>query len=90
MRFKFDQRKSRAVKRKHGISLQEARTIFDQAYLVDCKRDGPEQLRAIGWCGGILCSVIFEVRHDSEGEFYRLVTAWKATEQEQKAYVENT
>ena len=36
--------------------------IFDQAYLVDQKNDDPEQFRAIGWCCGRLCSVIFETR----------------------------
>jgi hypothetical protein len=30
----------------------------------------------MGWCGSHLCSVIFEIRHDPEGEFYHLVTAW--------------
>jgi uncharacterized DUF497 family protein len=35
MRFEFDREKSREVKRKHGVSLQEAQEIFDQVYLVD-------------------------------------------------------
>jgi len=43
----------------------------------------------IGWCGGRLCSVIFVVRHDSEGEYCHLVTAWKATSREQQSYAEN-
>ena len=30
----------------------EALEIFDQVYLVDQKRDDPEQFRAIGWCLG--------------------------------------
>jgi uncharacterized DUF497 family protein len=89
-RFQFDREKSREVKRKHGVSLQEAQEIFDQAYLVDQKSDDPEQFRAIGWCRGLLCSVIFEVRHDAAGEFYHLVTAWKATKEEAQSYVENT
>jgi uncharacterized DUF497 family protein len=88
MRFEFDRSKSRAVKRKHGVSLEQARDIFDQAYLVDRKNDDPEQFRAIGWCGGILCSVIFEIRHDVGGEYYRLVTAWKATKEEEQTYAE--
>ena len=88
-RFQFDQEKSRAVKQKHGVSLKEALEIFDQAYIVDQKNDDPEQFRAIGWCRGRLCAVIFEIRHDPEGEYYRLVTAWKATEQEEKSYAEN-
>ena len=90
MRFKFDQVKSREVKRKHGISLREAQQIFDQTYLVDQKQDDPEQFRAIGWCRGQLCSVIFESTIDGEGEYYHLVTAWKATKEEQQTYAQNT
>jgi uncharacterized DUF497 family protein len=41
MRCKFDQEKSRSVKRKHGISLEQAEEIFDQVYLVDQKSDVP-------------------------------------------------
>lgn len=79
MRFEFDPAKSRDVQRKHGVSLEETREIFDQVYLVDQKNDDPEQFRAIGWSRSRLCSVIFEIRYDAEGEFYHLVTAWKAT-----------
>ncbi len=89
MRLHFDRAKSRAVKRKHGVSLAEAREIFNQAYLVDRKNDDPEQHRAIGWCGGRLCSVIFEVRCDDEGEYLHLITAWKATREEERSYAEN-
>ena len=89
MRFQYDSSKNRAVKRKHGFGLKDAQEIFGQAYLVDRKNDDPEQFRAIGWCCGLLCSVIFEVRHDEDGEYYHLVTAWKATQQEEQAYAEN-
>ena len=89
MRFKFDSDKSRDVKQKHGVSLREAQEIFDQTYLVDQKSDDPEQFRAIGWCRGRLCSAIFEIRHDPEGEYYHLITAWKATKQEQESYAKN-
>jgi len=89
MRFNFDHAKSRTVKKKHGVGLEEAQEIFDQAYLVDQKDDNPRQFRAIGWCQGRLCSVIFEVRNDAEGEYYHLITAWKATEEEERIYAEN-
>ena len=88
MRLEFDESKSRAVKQKHGVSLREAREIFDQVYLVDQKNDDPEQFRAIGWSRSRMCSVIFEIRQDSDGEYYHLVTAWKATKQEVQAYAE--
>jgi uncharacterized DUF497 family protein len=89
MRFKFDPAKSRDVKRKQGVGLDEAQEIFDQVYLVDQKSDDPAQFRAIGWSRGRLCSVIFDIRHDSEGEYCHLVTAWKATKQEEQSYAEN-
>jgi uncharacterized DUF497 family protein len=89
MRFEFDQEKSRDVKRKHGVSLKEAQDVFDQVYLVDRKSDDPQQFRAIGWCRGRLCSVIFEIRRDSEGEYCHLVTAWKATKEEERSHAEN-
>ena len=54
--------------------------------MVDKGNEKPEQFRAIGWSRGRLCSVIFEIRRDSRGEYYRLVTAWKATKQEEQAY----
>jgi len=89
MRFAFDRKKDREVKRKHGVSLTEAKEIFDQVYLVDQRSDDPEQFRAIGWCGDRLCAVIFEIRHDPEGKYYHLVTAWKATVEEEQSYAEN-
>jgi hypothetical protein len=55
-------------------------------------------LAAAGCPGGKLCTtgktfadtnVLIEVRHDSEGEYYHLVTAWKATSREQQSYAEN-
>ncbi len=89
MRFHFDPVKNRLVKRKHGVSLRQAQEIFDQAYLVDQKSDDPRQFRAIGWCGGRLCSVVFEIRHDRNGDYYHLITAWKATQEEEQSYAEN-
>jgi uncharacterized DUF497 family protein len=69
--------------------LEEAEQIFDQTYLLDQKNDDPQQFRAIGWCREHLCSVIFEVRHDDHGEYYHLITAWKATKEEVQSYAKN-
>jgi uncharacterized DUF497 family protein len=88
MRFQFDGDKSREVKREQGISLREAQDIFDQAFLVDQKNDDPQQFRAIGWCRGLVYSVTFEIRHDPEGEFYHLITAWRATIAEEQIYAQ--
>lgn len=89
MRFNFDRRKNRESKEKHGVSLEEAQEIFDQVYVVDGKNDDPLQFRAIGWCRGLLCSVIFKLRQDADGEYHRLITAWNAMKQEEQIYVES-
>jgi len=34
-------------------------------------------------------SVIFEVREDSENEYYHLVTSWKSTKEEKVLYEKN-
>jgi len=89
VRVVYSQKKSRDVKRKHGFDLEEAQEVFDQVYMVDQRSDDPEQFRAIGWSRSGLCSVIFEIRHDAQGECYRLITAWKATKEEERSYAEN-
>jgi uncharacterized protein len=61
-----------------------------RAYYQDQRSDMPEQHRAIGWVGQRLYSLIFEVRDDTEGEFYHLVTLWKATREEEQLYEENS
>ncbi len=47
------------------------------------------QFRAVGWCGGRLCSVIFEIRHDAEGEYTTWSQPGKATKEEEQSYAEN-
>ncbi len=91
MRFHFDERKSARLKAnpKRGIGFEEAQEVFSHAYYLDQRSDLPEQYRAIGWAGGKLYAVIFEVWEDAEGEYYHLVTLWKATTQEQQLYEEH-
>lgn len=91
MRINFDPRKSRILREnpRRGIGFEEAREIFSQPYYQDRRSDIPEQYRAIGWVGQQLDSVIFEFREDEEGEFYHLVTLWKATREEQGLYEEH-
>ena len=68
MRFHFDAEKSRRLRANpdRGIGFEEAQTLFDSEHILDHRSDDPEQFRAIGWVGGTLYSVIFEVRHDNE------------------------
>jgi uncharacterized DUF497 family protein len=92
VRFHFAARKSNGLRRnpKRGIGFEEVQEIFFHPYYSDQRSDFPVQHRAIGWVGYRLYSVIFEIREDAEGEFYHLVTLWKATSAERKLYEEHT
>ncbi len=88
MRFHFDARKSRRLRAnpKRGIGFEEAQEIFSSPYYLDQRSDLPEQYRAIGWVEERLYSLIFEGREDQQGEYFHLVTLWKATKEEQRLY----
>ena len=91
MRFDFDPEKSKRLKANpaRGIGFEEAQALFEFEHIIDRRSDDPEQFRAIGWVSSTLYSVIFEVREDSDGEFYHLVTLWKSTREERSPYAEN-
>jgi uncharacterized DUF497 family protein len=92
MRFHFDIRKSRRLRNnpRRGIGFEEAQEIFAHSFYLDQRLDIPEQQRAIGWVADRLYTLIFEVREDTEGEYYHLVTLWKATKQERELYEEHS
>jgi uncharacterized DUF497 family protein len=92
MRFHFDTRKSKRLRAnpRRGIGFEEAQEIFSRPFYLDHRLEIPEQQRAIGWVGDRLYTLIFEVREDDEGEYYHLVTLWKATKQEQHLYEEHS
>jgi len=92
MRFQFDERKGGRLRAnpKRGVGFEEAQEIFSHPYYLDQRSDLPEQYRAIGWVSAQLYTLIFEIREDKEGEYYRLVTLWRSTRQEQQLYEQNT
>jgi len=75
---------------RRGIGFEEAQDIFSKPYYLDQRSDLPQQYRAIGWVKERLYSLIFEVRVDDDGEYYHLVTLWKATKEEQELYEAQT
>ena len=75
---------------RRGIGFGEAQEIFERPHYLDVRNDLPLQHIAIGWVGQKLYWLIFEVREDDEGEFYHLVTLWKATREEEQLYEENS
>lgn len=92
VRFKYDRRKSKALKGnpRRGIDFQDVQALWQQPYYLDQRSEAPEQFRAIGWVNGKLYSVIYEVRDDAQGEYYHLITLWKATFEERILYEKNS
>jgi uncharacterized DUF497 family protein len=92
MRFDFDRLKSAKLRKnpKRGIGFEEAQEIFDRPYGQSRCSEIREQYRAVGWVGQRIYTLIFEVREDDEGEFYHLVTLWKATREERRLYEEHS
>jgi uncharacterized DUF497 family protein len=89
MRIEFDPEKSELLRGnpKRGIGFEEVQVIFDGNYCEALRRDEhPEQWRATGWVDANLYSVIYEVRQDGDGEYYWLITLWKASAEERKEY----
>jgi hypothetical protein len=92
MRFDFDPRKSQLLEGESetGWRILRGGGNLHPPYYQDRRSDLPEQYHAIGWVKDLLHSLIFEVREDSEGEYYHLVTLWRSTREEQKLYAENS
>ena len=92
MRFSFDIRKSKRLRAnpRRGIGFEEAQGLFSRPYWLDRRSDVPEQFLAVGWVGDRLYSVVFEVRHDEEGEVLHLVTLWRSTKEEIRLYDESS
>lgn len=88
MRFEFDAAKSEKPRKnpRRGIGFEEASEVFEHAYYQDQRSDDPERYRAIGWVGGKLFTLIFEIREDREGAYYHFVTLWRATREEAQLY----
>ena len=92
MRFRFNEAKSKSLKRnpKRGIGFEEVQEVFGRPYYQDRRSDDPEQHRVIGWVQDRLFTVIFEIREDNLGEYRHLVTLWRSTREEQKLYEANS
>ena len=85
MKFEFDQAKSEANKQKHGVSLEDAAQLWQEAYLEVAARtiDEPRWM-VIGKLQDRLYACIHTVR----GESVRLISCRRAREKEVKFYHE--
>ena len=84
--FCWDESKAAENHRKHGVSFEEAVTVFDDPLFVvqDASRNQEERDAVIGFStAGRLLTV---VHVEFEGEFIRIISAWRASAAEEAFY----
>ena len=83
--FCWDESKAAENHRKHGVSFEEAVTVFDDPLVVqDASRNQEERDAVIGFSSaGRLLTV---VHVEFEGEFIRIISAWRASAAEEAFY----
>jgi uncharacterized DUF497 family protein len=90
--FEWDANKARANIRKHKVSFDEAKTIFDDPYLVtfldEFHSDSKERYISVGYSTSnrILLAVHTEHQETRETLVIRIISCRKATPSERKFY----
>ncbi len=88
-RFEWDSRKAAANLCKHGVSFEEARSVFfdEQARLIDDPDHSDEEDRFVllGLSGALRLLLVCHC-YRSEGEVIRIISARRATRTEAKFY----
>lgn len=89
IKFEWDENKNRINYEKHGITFEEARTVFfdDEALVIDDPEHSDEEDRFIilGWSFRANLLVVCHCCRRS-GTVIRLISARKATRKEAQAY----
>ena len=89
VRFYWDPRKAAANLRRHGVSFEEARSVFfdERARLIDDPDHSEDEDRFVllGLSGALRLLLVCHC-YRSEGEVIRIISARKATRAEAKFY----
>ena len=82
--FEWDAAKAATNLRKHGVSFEEASTVFsDPSYLVQADAESPDRFVAVGMSGLLRILVVV---HVERGARLRIISARKAKRSEVKTY----
>jgi uncharacterized DUF497 family protein len=93
--FEWDANKARENLRKHGVSFEEAKTVFNDPLLVTYPDDEhsqqEERLISIGVSAMSKLLLVVHIEREETEEYLliRLISCRKATNLERKAYEEN-
>jgi uncharacterized DUF497 family protein len=84
--FCWDESKAAENHSKHGVSFEEAVTVFDDPLLVlqDASRNEEQRDAVIGFSSAGRLLTVVHVQF--EGEFIRIISAWRASAAEEAFY----
>ncbi len=87
LRFEWDRRKDAANKRKHGVSFEEAQSVFydDRAVLIDDPDEDEERFVLLGLSSKLRTLVVCHCYREQEG-LIRIISARKAQKEERADY----
>ena len=89
MKFSWDPKKSAANLKKHGVSFEEASTVFhDTLSITGSDPDHSDQEQRFVTFGNSSQDRLLVVAHTDEGETIRMISARLVTRQERSIYEE--
>ena len=89
LRIEWDEAKNRANERKHGVSFEEAQTVFYDDWAILAEDDDPnvaeERFVLLGMSAGLRTLVVYHCYRESD-EVIRIISARRAVRQERNDY----
>ena len=87
IRFEWGERKNSANRRKHGVSFEEAQTVFydDRAILTDDPDEDEERFVLLGLSASLKTLVVCHCYREAD-EVIRIISARKAQKEERRDY----
>ena len=94
MQFEWHSEKDRANRKKHGVSFDLARRVFEDPNHLstqDRHEDGEERWQTLGLIGPVAIFLVAHTIEDGNGEeIVRIISARKANKTERRRYDERT
>ncbi len=92
--FEWDVGKAQSNLRRHGISFEEAKTVFNDPLLLtfpdDFHSETEDRLISIGYSGSVRLLLVIHTERDQDNELLiRIISSRKATPSERKTYEES-
>ena len=89
MLFSWDEAKNQTNQRKHGVSFETAKHVFDDPLHLsrqDRVQEGETRWQTLGMIEGVMLLLVAHTVSDEQGEHIRIISARQATKQERRIY----